>query len=347
MKYFQMHRRLFTTLFLGASFCLSIALASAKETDKACRDCHDIVGAPHLPLPSPHSDFECKECHRHPLSARFHKGGKSVEDVKKLRSGIAPDEIRLDERQVLSVHKQCKSCHESQFKEWSASRHTFNYGDSFLNAAHNKMEQPINDCLRCHGMFFNGSIGDLVAPLDNKGPWKLKSSGLAKRLSIPCLSCHRIHPPEPAPALLPGYAGRRPEFKETNSLFVGFYDRREKSFFGLSDLPHPKPVVGTEPVRISSDARIRNCYQCHAPNATHQVKTSDDKTPAGVHAGLSCLDCHGPHNLNAVNSCAKCHPRISHCKLDVAKMDTTAKDSGSKHNIHTVACADCHTTPVK
>jgi len=45
-------------------------------------------------------------------------------------------------------------------------------------------------------------------------------------------------------------------------------------------------------------------------------------------------------------SCASCHPRLSNCGLEVEKMDTTFQSSTSKHNIHFVKCADCHTKGV-
>ena len=64
--------------------------------------------------------------------------------------------------------------------------------------------------------------------------------------------------------------------------------------------------------------------------------------PAGVHEGLSCLDCHTSHSNSAKASCATCHPSDSHCGLDVEKMDTSFLSTASKHNIHFVACGDCH-----
>ena len=33
---------------------------------------------------------------------------------------------------------------------------------------------------------------------------------------------------------------------------------------------------------------------------------------------------------------------MSHCGIDVEKMDTTFANANSKHNIHWVKCADCH-----
>jgi len=33
---------------------------------------------------------------------------------------------------------------------------------------------------------------------------------------------------------------------------------------------------------------------------------------------------------------------MSHCGIDVEKMDTTYASKTSKHNVHWVKCADCH-----
>lgn len=328
----------FTALWAGS---LPAAPAAGKEQSTACRACHDLLNAPHAGIATSHSQWDCQECHRHALSPGFHKKGMGLADLEKRMPSLPPAGPRLSEDQVLAVSKQCQSCHDTPFKQWAASRHQLTYRQSFLNEKHNRSEPPIDDCLRCHAMFFQGAIGDLVTPLDRRGPWKMKSAKLAAHASIPCLSCHRVHPEEPAPAALPRYAALRPA-PEKGPVVAGFYDRREHRFFALSELPHPQPRDGQGPVKISSDPRLRNCYQCHAPNATHRLGTSDDRTPRGVHAGLSCLDCHGAHALSARDSCARCHPAVSHCKLDVTRMDTTYKDPTSSHDIHQVACQDCH-----
>jgi hypothetical protein len=110
----------------------------------------------------------------------------------------------------------------------------------------------------------------------------------------------------------------------------------------VSRLSIPRILDGARPVRMSPDQRQALCYQCHAPDHTRRVGTGDDRTGKGVHEGLSCLACHQKHGQSATASCATCHPRLSNCGLDVEKMDTTFKDSKSKHNVHWVACADCH-----
>ncbi len=103
--------------------------------------------------------------------------------------------------------------------------------------------------------------------------------------------------------------------------------------------PSPRAI---NPVKVSPDPRQRLCEQCHAPNAFRQLGSADDRTPSGVHEGLSCLDCHRSHSNSAQASCAACHPTDSHCGLEVEKMDTTFRSVDSKHNIHFVACGDCH-----
>ena len=73
-----------------------------------------------------------------------------------------------------------------------------------------------------------------------------------------------------------------------------------------------------------------------------QIGSGDDRTPTGVHEGISCLACHAGHNENAAASCKTCHPQMSHCGIDVEKMDTTFTSAKSPHNIHWVRCTDCH-----
>jgi RNase P subunit RPR2 len=101
-------------------------------------------------------------------------------------------------------------------------------------------------------------------------------------------------------------------------------------------------VEGARAVRMSPDSRQALCYQCHAPLATAEVRSGDDRTPVGVHEGLSCLACHQKHRQTTRASCSGCHPRLSNCGLDVEKMDTTFANPASARNIHFVKCADCH-----
>jgi hypothetical protein len=89
----------------------------------------------------------------------------------------------------------------------------------------------------------------------------------------------------------------------------------------------------------------RDCPSGHGGGGMagdRKVGSGDDRTPIGVHEGLSCISCHTGHNQNARASCKTCHPADVHCGLDVEKMDTSYASATSKHNIHWVKCADCH-----
>ena len=123
---------------------------------------------------------------------------------------------------------------------------------------------------------------------------------------------------------------------------VALFDRREQKHFSVDLLPLPVMRDGARALKISPDTRQALCYQCHAPEASALVGSGDDRTPVGVHEGLSCLACHLKHGQQTRASCATCHPRLSNCGLDVEKMDTTFLSTASGHNIHFVKCADCH-----
>jgi hypothetical protein len=51
----------------------------------------------------------------------------------------------------------------------------------------------MDDCLRCHGMHFEGGVRDLVTPLNTAGPWRIVPAEMADRPTMPCLTCHGVH----------------------------------------------------------------------------------------------------------------------------------------------------------
>lgn len=163
---------------------------------------------------------------------------------------------------------------------------------------------------------------------------------------MPCLTCHQMHrhgnPMQRLDTKLDDAAARQEIARPSLALF----DRRQQDYVALDRLPLPQMRDGARPVRISRDQRQALCYQCHAPAATGQVGSGDDRTPVGVHEGLSCFACHQKHGQTTRASCVTCHPQLSNCGLDVEKMDTTFKSLKSPHNVHTVKCADCHTKGV-
>jgi hypothetical protein len=311
--------------------------------DRTCGSCHEIGSSVDSQARSSHRNLQCKECHGTALRGGFHSTKeKGMMVVNHLKSK-SEENIRLGEEQMLEVLNNCRRCHTSEFADWSSGGHSIDYGHVFLNTKHNSTEQINFDCLRCHGMFFKGTVKDIVEPLNIKGPWKLLDSKRGTMPAIPCMACHQIHQ-DGAPHKSPDYAGPKSIFyqKQDSGFVVGFYDRHEKSYVSIAQLPGLNLWEGERPVKVSDDPIMRNCVQCHAPNASHEAGTGDDRTPRGVHEGLSCMSCHELHSNNSKNSCKSCHPAISNCKLDVRRMNTSYADAKSPNNIHFVACTDCH-----
>jgi Cytochrome c3/Cytochrome c554 and c-prime len=258
-------------------------------------------------------------------------------------SKAKPEDVRISEDQQHIVLQRCAGCHQAEYAKWNSGGHAMNYSEVFLNSVHNKAETIYDDCLRCHGMFYDkGSVMDIVGPFDTAGPWKLKNVSIADRPAIPCFSCHQVHQT--------GNPGMRQNlgtpaslhYSRLNETHTSFYYRRDKMYFPVSLLSSPQVNYQSVLVNISTDPNQRLCFQCHSPNAFNMAGTEDDRTPRGVHEGLSCLACHDSHSNSATASCKNCHPAISNCKLDVEKMNTTYKDRTSKNNIHFVECTDCH-----
>ncbi len=311
--------------------------------ERTCLSCHEIRPAGELWGQSSHRNAPCEDCHGTSVSNGFHSLRESSRRVLYHISNRHNETIRLSEEQITEMLARCKRCHEREYAGWLASGHSVTYAGVFLNEKHNREEQLNEDCLRCHGMFFDGRLQDLVTPISTQGPWHLVKGDLANRPAIPCLACHQAHV-KGNPASMPDYSDPKAiAYRRGFPLQkLNYYDRREKIWFASELLPHPAIFDGARSVDISPDSRDRICYQCHAPDAEHQLATDDDRTPKGVHEGLSCFACHAPHSLDTRQSCQECHPRLSNCGLDVAKMDTSYAKPESRHNIHFVTCAECH-----
>jgi hypothetical protein len=269
--------------------------------------------------------------------------------VRHIQNKPHPDEIRLSEAQILETMERCVSCHQTEYANWMAGGHSATYADILLDKTHNTTEQLNFDCLRCHGMFYAGTVLDLVEPISQQGPWMMKDKKMADKPTMPCMTCHQIHSP--------GEPAKRPDYSIPNNVFysrnmennsVGFYIRNEEIHFDLANLPTPVILNGNDTVQTPADPVYRLCVQCHAPSVWHQAGSHDDRTPTGVHEGISCSACHEPHSNYQRNSCDKCHPSESkNCKLDVKTMNTTYFSPSSENDIHFVSCQDCHGEEMK
>lgn len=342
-------------LIIGGIAICSVALLAAGATGGAalyydpghgagCADCHEMADYVNAVHSSPHYNATCTDCHQASLSTK-------LRHIRVHLTGSAPEMIRLREVDVRQMVVQCQKCHEHEYASWSAGPHSATYTDIFANPMHNAKRRLMDDCFRCHGMYFDGSIRDIVQPQNTRGPWHLTHSELATQPAIPCQACHWIHragSPETKPVARISVAGA------VVRQSLGFFDRREGMHFAAATLALPALYDGARQLKVSPDQRQAICYQCHAPRMPEansvaavnhwgpQAGSGDDRTPMGVHEGLSCFSCHKGHNESARASCATCHPEMSHCGLDVEKMDTSYANPASKQNIHWVRCTDCH-----
>jgi hypothetical protein len=345
-----------TTLGLGWPLAAAIAVIALtpaasiyyeSQGGPGCARCHEIAPTYETWHNSTHRKIACSACHGDAatLNAGFHLN--NLKRVVEHLGGHVPEQIKMRSVDLPAMLKRCEGCHRQEFADWQAGPHGVSYAKIFLDTAHkgehNRKKLLMDDCLRCHGAHFTGSIGDLVTPVDRQGPWKLKAE-MEEQPAIPCMACHQVHR-EGAP--LKRDDGGASAAQEIVRPSVALFDRRSRTHLAVARLPLPEMRDGDRPVRMSPDARQALCYQCHAPVAgSVQVGSGDDRTSMGVHEGLSCLACHFKHGQKTRASCVECHPRLSNCGLDVEKMDTTFFSLKSTHNIHFVKCADCHTKGV-
>jgi hypothetical protein len=340
-------------LFFSAGTAAALLLLAPATTlyfesgnGKRCTTCHEMTGVYTEWHDSSHRGIGCEKCHGGALTAglKFHLNNASR--VVAHLGGDLPERIGFGNDYVQAMTGQCRACHRQEYAAWAAGPHSATYGRIFTDKAHNSKNMLMDDCLRCHGMHFEDGIANVVTPVNRAGPWRLANPAMTGMPSMPCLTCHAIH--REGPELKK--AGDKGEIsgpkQEIARPSLAFFDRRTRTHIPISELPLPQMLDGERTVRMSRDQRQSLCYQCHAPVATMQVGTGDDRTGIGVHEGISCLACHGQHSQNTRASCASCHPKMSNCGLDVEKMDTTFFSKDSRHNIHRVKCPDCHTNGI-
>jgi hypothetical protein len=321
---------------------LSYSRWNAASPTKTCASCHEITHAVDLWQGSSHRNIACKECHGTALSEGFHSLKEKAAMVFNHKSSNQPEDVKISEIQRLKVMERCEACHQAEYTKWNSGGHSMTYSQVFLDEAHNKTEAIYEDCLRCHGMFFKGTVADIVEPIDMTGPWKMKDASLGDRPSIPCFACHQVHREGVPGAKQKSEKASDMHYSRMKQTLTSFYYRRDSSYFPVTQLMQQPVFFEMKPVKLTNDPLQSLCAGCHSPNVAGISGSGDDRTARGVHEGLSCNACHDPHSNSAVASCKTCHPAISNCKLDVEKMNTTYADRNSSNNIHFVACVDCH-----
>lgn len=321
--------------------------------EKTCASCHEITPSLEIWQISTHREINCQECH----GTAFSNGLHSIREKAGMvfaHAGQQPvqSELHLTEAQVIETMERCVNCHQDEYKKWQSGGHSATYANIFLNEAHNSNERLYWDCFRCHGMYYEGTIYDLVDPVSIHGPWQLRDENKADDPTITCLACHEIHTENmnrrmPASMDDPSaiFYERKQASRERHPK-AGLYVRADQLYLRADHLPKPAIYEGEREVNVSANVLQSICVQCHAPGWEHQAGTEDDRTPSGVHEGLACMACHETHSNDASNACMQCHPAISNCGLDHMTMNTTYHSPDSPNNIHHVKCIDCHTDEI-
>jgi hypothetical protein len=312
---------------------------------RTCASCHEIVPSFEEWEQSAHRAVTCTDCHGTAMGNGFHSLKEKIAMLlAHLRNTDQPEAPGLDEAGVLRVMEACSGCHRDEYQSWMAGGHSATYGDIFLNEKQNSQVRPYPDCLRCHGMYYAGNIGELMEPISTTGPWHLKEPDKSDDPVIPCLVCHPIHL-ENEPLSHPGtWADPAATFYERGSRnqMSGLYLRSDRMHLRADLLPGPELYMDGQRVLVSSDPVQHICIQCHAPNWAHEAGTEDDRTPTGVHEGISCRACHRGHSNDPTGACFTCHPAVTSCNQDVMVMNTSYKSRSSPNNIHSMKCTDCH-----
>ena len=279
--------------------------------DYTCAQCHEISPSHEMWSASAHSEVHCIECHGTALSDGFHSLSEKINMVvTHFTKDKYNDDIHLTEEQVLAVSDRCASCHQAEYAGWLASGHAVNYREIYMDTVHNAMEKPYWDCLRCHGMFYDGNINDLMSFEGDYDDWKIKDPEQAERSAVPCLACHQMHTENPVSQR---YVSMQ-DSTRANMLRnpkTALYMRADKMHLRSDMLSKVAMLDGQRPVEVAGDPNTLLCMQCHSPNYQHQAGTEDDRTVTGAHEGISCIACHKPHAGTTRASCLECHPSLT------------------------------------
>ena len=237
---------------------------------------------------------KCKDCHGSSFSAdlRMHAKNLAARVAARARRD-ARSRSTSATRTCAPLVERCGSCHRQERADWESGPHGAPYAAIFINPEHNANQQLMDDCLRCHAHALRGRHPRPRHPARPQGPVDVREGGV-RRPARGALPRVPLRPPQ-------GRAARRRA--ATAGSWPGPRRRSRgrrspsttgapSSTSGLDRLPLPAMKDGDRPVKTSPDRRQALCYQCHAPRAGNQVFSGDDRTPVGVHEGLSCLACH-------------------------------------------------------
>ncbi len=307
-----MKKKIFLSYFIIFSLIAAVAAAGGYtawnklDPQYTCAQCHEVKPTHERWAKSAHAEISCTECHGTAISNGMHSLKEKVGMVvSHFSKNVRNADIKMNEAQRLDVSARCVNCHRAEAAGWKSGGHSTTYANIFEDKIHNAAEKPYWECLRCHGMFYDGNINDLMS-LDGKPEdWKIRNPEQRALPAVPCLACHQIHAEKTRPKNFAD-AYKTP-LQSKSAPKAALYMRVDKLHLRADCLTPLKMYLDEKPIANSQDPNHALCQQCHSPNWRHEAGSSDDRTPVGAHAGMSCLACHNSHSGEAASSCAKCH----------------------------------------
>src|SRR5579864_108560 len=251
--------RKYRYLWVAAPFLLALLLLPASSVyyhstgGEGCARCHEIRQPFDLWRESTHRSVSCSACHGDSFTTDLSFHLSNARRVVKHIRGDVPEQIRIKGFDVVRMLDRCKTCHRQEFADWQAGPHSSAFSKILLDQKHNHQRLLMDDCLRCHGSYYEGGIRQLVAPLDTRGPWQIADPDWANAPVIPCFACHQVHR-HGEPLAKPAQARPRPATgEEIERPSLAMFDRRELAHIAAVDLPLPAMLDGLRPVKVSPD----------------------------------------------------------------------------------------------
>ena len=118
--------------------------------------------------------MDCKECHGSAFTLDLDMHATNLRHLYYQVSGRIPERVRLKDAAGRPRRRQLRrAATATRSPSGRAGGHSVAYSHIFLSAKHNAKTRLMDDCLRCHGMFADGNVADIVAPIDNggRGAW--------------------------------------------------------------------------------------------------------------------------------------------------------------------------------
>jgi hypothetical protein len=266
---------IFLCVFVVAAIVAGLARFEFAPPEKTCILCNELKDTHKRWSQSAHKDVNCKACHGRTLESlgdNLKRVCKHFTSKDYSRIGF---QMCLSEEQIEDITERCISCHRAEGAQWKRSGHASPVEKFLTNTLHNVSWKPSDVCLKCHGMFLEGDIENIIGRKGLLTEWKMRKAKQGKRYSVPCLACHNIH------------GGKN----------LAFYQRGDNSSVS-AELLHIRDLKTSDgkPVLRGVDAQSRLCTQCHAANAEGIAGSADDPSLVCRPDGKGCLDCHRGHD---------------------------------------------------